>query len=536
MMKKTIKNISLFTGIVLGSLTLAHAAIIPPGTQLATNQNIVRHNGSEPASLDVHKVESDVEFDIINDFFSGLISIGNDGKFNPNLAIRWETNDNKTWVFHLREGIKWSDGSPITAHDVVFSWRRLIDPQMASPYGSYIENMYIVNAKDILAGKKKANELGVKALDNLTVEVTLEQPLSYFLNMLAHPVMVPISQKAVEKYGEKWTQPNVFVSSGPFKLSEWIVNEKVIGIRNPQYWDNKHTVINKVTYLNVTSETAVVNRYLAGEIDITKGIPSVLFKSLKTKLGNQVHISPKLGVYYYEFNTQKAPFNDIRVRQALNLALDKDIITNKVLGQGQKPAYNNTPPNIGGMNLKQPDYASWTLAKRIEKARQLLNEAGYNRNNPLKFNLLYNTSEDHKRIAIAVTSMWKKNLGVNAVLQNQEWKTMLDTMHQGNFDLVRYAWIADYDNPASFLNNFVTNSSNNTSLYHNDIYDDLISKAKATNNIEYFQQAQDILTKDVPSIPIYYYVSAKLIKPYIGGYYISPLGLMSSKDLYVIKH
>ncbi len=155
MMKKTIKNISLFTGVMLGSLTLAHAAIIPPGTQLATNQNIVRHNGSEPASLDVHKVESDVEFDIINDFFSGLISIGNDGKFNPNLAIRWETNDNKTWVFHLREGIKWSDDSPITAHDVVFSWRRLIDPQMASPYGSYIENMYIVNAKDILAGKKK---------------------------------------------------------------------------------------------------------------------------------------------------------------------------------------------------------------------------------------------------------------------------------------------------------------------------------------------------------------------------------------------
>ncbi|NHB91123.1 ABC transporter substrate-binding protein [Photorhabdus cinerea] len=536
MMKKAVRNISLFTGIIIGSLTLSHAAIIPPDTQLAINQEIVRNNSSEPASLDVHKVESDVEFDIINDFFSGLISIERDGKLHPGLAARWETKDNKIWVFHLKEGIKWSDGSPITAHDVVFSWRRLIDPQIASPYGSYIENMHIVNARDILAGKKKTEELGVKALDNLTVEVTLEQPLSYFLQMLAHPVMVPISQKAVERYGEKWTQPDVFVGSGPFKLSEWIVNEKIVGVRNQQYWDNEHTVINKVTYLAITSATAAVSRYLSGEIDITKSIPSVLFDSLKTKLGNQVHISPTLGVYYYGFNTRKAPFNDVRVRQALNLALDKNIIANKVLGQGQKSAYNHTPPNTSGIDLKQPDYASWTLAKKIEKARQLLNEAGYNRNNPLKFNLLYNTSEDHKRIAIAVSSMWKKNLGVDAILLNQEWKTMLDTMHQGNFDVVRHAWMADYDHPASFLNNFVTNSSNNTSLYSNDIYDDLIQKAKATNDPTYFQQAENILAKDIPAIPIYHYVSAKLVKPYIGGYYISPLGFISSKDLYVIKH
>ncbi|KOY63139.1 ABC transporter substrate-binding protein [Photorhabdus heterorhabditis] len=535
-MAKTIRNISLLTGIILGNLTLSHAAIIPSGTQLAVNQDIIRNNGSEPASLDVHKIENDVEFNIINDFFSGLVSTDRDGKLTPDLAARWETKDNKVWLFHLREGIKWSDGSPITAHDVVFSWRRLVDPQMASPYGSYIENMHIVNAKDILSGKKKTNELGVKALNNLTVEVTLEQPVSYFLQMLAYPIMVPISQKAVEKYGEKWTHPDVFVSSGPFKLAEWIVNEKVVGVRNQQYWDNVHTVINKVTYLPISSETADINRYLAGEIDITKSIPSILFKSLKAKLGDQVHITPALGVYYYDLNNQKAPFNDVRVRQALNLALDKTIIANKVLGQGQEPAYNHTPPNTGGMNLEQPDYASWTQQSRIEKAKQLLNEAGYNSNNPLKFNLLYNTSEEHKRIAIAATSMWKKNLGVDIVLQNQERKTMLDAIRQGNFDMVRYARIADYNNPASFLNNFVTHSSNNTFLYHNEIYDDLVRKAKATNDQKYFQRAENILAKDVPAIPVFYYVGARLVKPYIGGYYLSPLGFMSSKDLYVIKH
>ncbi|WP_434524912.1 ABC transporter substrate-binding protein [Photorhabdus asymbiotica] len=535
-MKKVIKNTFLLTGIIVSNLTLSHAAIIPSGTQLAVKQDIVRNNGSEPASLDVHKVENDVEFNIINDFFSGLVSIDRDGKLTPDLAARWENKDNKVWLFHLREGIKWSDGSPITAHDVVFSWRRLADPEMASPYGSYIGNMHIVNARDILSGKKKPHELGVKTLNDLTVEVTLEQPVSYFLQMLAYPIMVPISQKAVEKYGEKWTHPDVFVSSGPFKLAEWVVNEKVVGVRNQQYWDNTHTVINKVTYLPIASETSDINRYLAGEIDITKSIPSVLFKSLKEKLGDQVHITPGLGVYYYDLNNKKAPFNDVRVRQALNLALDKTIIANKVLGQGQEPAYNHTPPNTGGMNLAQPDYASWTQQARVEKARQLLNEAGYNSNNPLKFNLLYNTSEEHKRIAIAATSMWKKNLGIDIVLQNQERKTMLDVIRQGSFDMVRYARIADYNNPASFLNNFVTNSSNNTFLYSNEIYDDLIQKAKATNDQKYFQQAENILAKDVPAIPVFYYVGARLVKPYIGGYYLSPLGFMSSKDLYVIKH
>ncbi|MDB6371197.1 ABC transporter substrate-binding protein [Photorhabdus bodei] len=535
-MNKTLRNISLFTGIIFGNLALSHAAIIPAGTLLSVNQDIVRNNGSEPVSLDVHKVENDVEFNIIHDFFSGLIRAGSDGKINPDLAVSWEAKDNKVWLFHLRKGIKWSDGSPITAHDVVFSWRRLVDPKIASPYGSYLGNMHVVNAKDIVAGKKKTDELGVKALDNLTLEVTLEQPVSYFLQMLAYPVMVPISQKAVEKYGEKWTHSDVFVSSGPFKLSEWVVNEKVVGIRNSQYWDSAHTVINKVTYLPIASETADINRYLAGEIDITKNIPSILFKSLKAKLGNQVRITPALGVYYYDFNNKKAPFNDFRVRQALNLALDKEIIANKVLGQGQEPAYNHTPPNTGGMNLGQPDYASWTQQARIEKARKLLNEAGYNKDNPLKFKLLYNTSEEHKRIAIAATSMWKKSLDVDITLQNQERKAMLDVIHQGNFEMVRYARIADYDNPASFLNNFVTDSSNNTLLYSNHTYDDLINKAKATNDRKYFQQAEDILAKDVPAIPVYYYIGVRLVKPYIGGYYMSPLGFVSTKDLYVIKH
>ncbi|PHM71947.1 ABC transporter substrate-binding protein [Xenorhabdus sp. KJ12.1] len=534
--KKKISILSCVIAAIFGNVSLSYAAVVPEGTKLAAKQEIVRNNGSEPASLDIHKVSSDVEFNIISDFFDGLIHINKQGDIEPRLAERWETSDNKTWVFHLKKDIKWSDGSPITAHDVVFSWRRLIDPDIVSPYGSYLENAFIVNANAVLIGKKKAEELGVKALDDLTLEVKLEKPIGDFLQMLIHPVMFPISERAVKKHGDKWTRPEAFVGSGAYKLSEWVVNEKLVGVRNTQYWDNKNTVINKVTYLPLSSEKADLNRYLAGEIDITFTIPADSYPSLKKSLPNEVHISPKSTVYFYDFNNKKIPFNDIRVRQALSLAIDRDVIVDKILGQGQLPAYTMLTPNIGKFNFDQPEYASWTQEKRVAKAKELLNEAGFNKDNPLKFNLLYNTQEGHKKIAIAVSSMWKKNLGVNAILENQEWKVMLDNMHQGKFDVIRRAWVADYDSPMTFLALFLSNQVKNTSLYENSIFDNLVKKAGETNSKDYYQQASDILTKDLPSIPIYYYVNHNMVKPYVGGFNINSRGEYFTKDLYIIEH
>ncbi|PHM71182.1 ABC transporter substrate-binding protein [Xenorhabdus kozodoii] len=523
-------------GILLTNVIPSYAAFVPPGTQLAAKQEIVRNNGAEPASLDIHKVSSDVEFNIINDFFDGLIHVNQQGKIEPRLAASWETHDNKTWVFHLRKEIKWSDGSPITAHDVVFSWQRLIDPDTVSPYGSYLENASVVNANQVLTGKKKMEELGVKALDDKTLEVRLDKPVGDFLQMLNHPVMFPISEKAIKKYGDKWTRPEVFVGSGPYKLSQWVVNEKIVGVRNSQYWNNKNTVINKVTYLPLSSEKADLNRYLAGEIDITNTIAAESFPSLKKTLPDQVHISSKATVYFYEFNNKKLPFNDVRVRQALSLAIDRNIIVNKILGQGQLPAYTMLTPNIGGFNFEQPDYASWTQEQRVAKAKELLNEAGFNQDNPLTFNLLYNTQEGHKKIAIAVSSMWKKNLGVKAVLQNQEWKVMLDNMQQGKFDVIRRAWSADYNSPMTFLTIFLSNQVKNTSMYENIVFDKLVEKASLNNNKEYYQQASDILTKELPAIPIYFYVNHNMVKPYVGGFNINARGEYFTKDLYIIEH
>lgn len=358
--------------------------------------------------------------------------------------------------------------------------------------------------------------------------------------MLAHTSLVVVDKAVVEKFGDKWTQPANFVSSGPYTLSDWVVNEKVIGVRNKNYWDDSHTVINKVTYLPIASETADINRYKAGEIDIVLTVPQTLYASLKKSIPDQVHVTPKLATYYYQFNTTKPPFNDPRVRRALNMALDKDIIADKVLGQGQIPAWVISQKNIGGIELKSPEYASWSHEKRVAEAKKLLEEAGFNAAHPLKFNLLYNTSESHQRIAIAASSMWSKNLGVEAKLQNQEWKTMLDTMHSGTYDLVRYAWIADYDDAATFLNNFRTGDSENTSKYSNAAFDDALKNAAKADNVEqrgkFYQQAEDKLAEDVPAIPVYHYVLAQLVKPYVGGYAPNNLGFYYTKDMYIKKH
>lgn len=516
------------------------AAQVPPGTVLAEKQELVRNNGSEPASLDPHKVESDVEFNIISDLFEGLVSVSPAGEIEPRLAEKWENKDNTVWTFHLRPGVTWSDGTAITAQDIVWSLQRLVSPLTASPYSSYPGNMHIANAQEIAEGKKAPETLGVKAVDDATLEVTLTQPNAALLAMLAHPSLVPIDKVLVNRFGEQWTKPEHIVTSGPYKLSAWVVNERIVAERNPRYWDNEHTVINKVTWLPIHSEAADVNRYKAGEIDIVYTVPINQFAQLKKTMGDQLNVSPQLATYYYEFNTTRPPFNDPRVRLALNMALDKDIIAEKVLGQGQRPAWLISQPDIGGVKLQNPDYASWPRDKRIAEAKKLLSEAGYSDSHPLVFNLLYNTSESHQRVAIAASSMWKKNLGVEAKLQNQEWKTMLDTMHTHNFDAVRYAWIADYDDAATFLNNFRTGDSENTSQYSNPAYDEALKNAaKASDGVargKYYQQAEDLLAKDVPAVPVYHYVRTHLVKPWVGGFTPDKLGYYFTKDMYIKKH
>ena len=538
--KKSLVAAGILTALVAGNV--ATAAVVPAGVQLAEKQTLVRNNGSEVQSLDPHKIEGVPESNINRDLFEGLLISDVDGKPSPGVAEKWENKDFKVWTFHLRKDAKWSDGTPVTAQDFVYSWQRLANPNTASPYASYLQYGHIVNIDDIIAGKKPITDLGVKALDDHTFEVTLSEPVPYFYKLLVHSSVSPVPRAAVEKFGEKWTQPANIVTNGAYKLKDWVVNERIVLERNTNYWDNAKTVINQVTYLPISSEVTDVNRYRSGEIDMTyNNMPIELFQKLKKEIPNEVHVDPYLCTYYYEINNQKAPFNDVRVRTALKLALDRDIIVNKVKNQGDLPAYSFTPPYTDGAKLVEPEWFKWSQEKRNEEAKKLLAEAGFTAEKPLTFDLLYNTSDLHKKLAIAAASIWKKNLGANVKLENQEWKTFLDTRHQGNYDVSRAGWCADYNEPTSFLNMVLSDSSNNTVHYKSPAFDKLIADTlKATDDAqrsELYSQAEQLLDKDSAIVPVFYYVNARLVKPWVGGYSgKDPMDNIHVKDLYIIKH
>lgn len=538
--KKSLVAAGILTALVAGNV--ATAAVVPAGVQLAEKQTLVRNNGSEVQSLDPHKIEGVPESNINRDLFEGLLISDVDGKPSPGVAEKWENKDFKVWTFHLRKDAKWSDGTPVTAQDFVYSWQRLANPNTASPYASYLQYGHIVNIDDIIAGKKPITDLGVKALDDHTFEVTLSEPVPYFYKLLVHSSVSPVPRAAVEKFGEKWTQPANIITNGAYKLKDWVVNERIVLERNTNYWDNAKTVINQVTYLPISSEVTDVNRYRSGEIDMTyNNMPIELFQKLKKEIPNEVHVDPYLCTYYYEINNQKAPFNDVRVRTALKLALDRDIIVNKVKNQGDLPAYSFTPPYTDGAKLVEPEWFKWSQEKRNEEAKKLLAEAGYTAEKPLTFDLLYNTSDLHKKLAIAAASIWKKNLGANVKLENQEWKTFLDTRHQGNYDVSRAGWCADYNEPTSFLNMVLSDSSNNTVHYKSPAFDKLIADTlKVTDEAqrsELYLKAEQQLDKDSAIVPVYYYVNARLVKPWVGGYSgKDPMDNIHVKDLYIIKH
>ncbi|MDU4943175.1 MAG: ABC transporter substrate-binding protein [Mixta calida] len=532
---------SLATAIVFASLCNAQAASIPPGTQLAQDQSITINNGTEVASLDPHKTEGVPESDVITNLLEGLITTDSAGQLVPGVAQSWDRQQN-VWTFTLRPEARWSNGEPVTAQDFVYSWQRLADPKTASPYASYLQYAHIANVDEVIAGRLPPAALGVKALDARRFQVTLSQPVPWFTAMLAHTALKPVYRPTIEQWGDKWTRPEHYVGNGAFTLNNWVVNEKITLKRNPQYWDNAHTVIETVTFLPISSETSDINRYRSGGVDITNSaIPPELFPMLKKDLGSQVRVSPYLCTFYYELNNQRAPFNDARVRTAVKLTLDRQIIAEKVMGQGQIPAFSLTPPYIDGGHFSAPAWFRLTQAERNAQAKQLLAQAGYGEQKPLSFTLLYNTSDQNKKQAIAAASMWKKNLGANVTLQNQEWKTMLNTRHEGNYDVARATWCADYNEPSTFLNMMLSDASTNTGFYRSPAFDALIAQslnaADAKQRAALYQQAEAQLDKDSALVPVYYRVSVRLVKPWVGGYTgHDPQDRQDIKHYYIIKH
>lgn len=517
---------------------LTVAATLPPGAHLAVKQELVRQIKDEPASLDPVQAVGLPEMQVIRDLFEGLTNQDSQGKIVPGVAVRWSSNDNKTWLFTLRSDARWSDGTPVTAADFVYSWQRLVDPQQSSPQASFAVLAGLQNAQAIIDGNKPVSALGVTAVDNTHLKVVLDHPVAWFPALTANVALFPVPKQVLIREGKQWTAPGKLVGNGAYQLASRVVNEKIVVIRNHDYWDDSHSVLNKVTFVPINEESSATQRYRAGNIDITESFPKNMTSLLKKDLPGQVYTPMQLATYYYAFNTRKGPTADPRVRRALSWSIDRRIIADKVLGSGEKPAWYLTPLSTQGFS-PQPSYLQQHSQQELNaQAKSLLAAAGYGPGHPLHLTLLYNTAEVHQKIAIAIASMWKKNLGVDVSLQNQEWKTYLDSRNHGNFDVIRASWVADYNEPSTFLNLLTSDSSSNISGYHNPKYDALMYRAAretsaAARNSDY-SQAEQIIAEDAPIAPIYQYTNARLIKPYVKGYPIdNPEDVAYSREMWI---
>lgn len=526
---------------VASTLSVAWAAQVPPGVNLAQRQELVRHIKDEPATLDPAKVVGLPEIQVLRDLFEGLVNQNEKGELSPGVATKWQSIDNRIWTFTLRDNARWSDGTPVTAQDFVYSWRRLVDPKTTSSFAWLAALGGITNAQAIIDGKMPADKLGVSAVDARTLKVQLDKPVPYFPNLTANVALYPVPGSVIEKQGADWTRPGSLVGNGAFVLSERVVNEKLVVVPNKNYWDNGNTVLKKVTFLPINQESAATKRYLAGDIDITESFPKNLYQKLLKQIPGQVYTPPQLGTYYYAFNTQKGPTADRRVRLALSMSIDRRLIAEKVLGTGEKPAWRFTPDVTAGFTPAAGMMEETSQQELNLQAKTLLQAAGYGPGRPLKLTLLYNTSENHQKIAIAVASMWKKNLGVDVKLQNQEWKTYIDSRNTGNFDVIRASWVGDYNEPSTFLSLLTSTHSGNISRFKDPAYDKVLEQASLESDAKArnadYNEAENIIASQAPIAPIYQYTNGRLIKPWVKGYPINnPEDVAYSRTMYLIKH
>jgi oligopeptide transport system substrate-binding protein len=530
----------LLPALLLVALMASPMAFAKPD-KLSAEQTFHRGNGSEVQTLDPHKAEGVPSSNILRDLYEGLTIEAPNGDVIPGAAESWEISaDGKVYTFHIRAGARWSNGDPVTAHDFVFGLRRSADPATASKYAQILAPIY--NAESVVAGTLPPEELGVKAIDDATLEVRLKAPTPYFLGLLNHSSTYPVHAGSVRENGDQFSRPGKLIGNGAYLLKEWVVQSHITLVRNPYYWDDANTTIDKVVYYPIEDQSTELKRYRAGELDYTNEIPSNQFKWIKANLPDELHVGPYLGTYYYGYNLTKPPFKgNLKLREALSMAIDRDIITQKITGIGEIPSYSWVPAGITNYTSQKLEYADWTQQERIAKAKQLYKEAGYSKGYPLKVEIRYNTSENHKKLAIAIAAMWKMYLGVQTRLVNEEWKVFLENRKQKQVTQVfRAGWIGDYNDPYTFAELMHSKHGINDSAYNNPQYDQLLAEASLEGDLErrreILQHAERILLHDHPIIPIYSYVTKHMIKPWVGGYVPNILDHTYTKDLWIKKH
>jgi oligopeptide transport system substrate-binding protein len=496
-----------------------------------------RGNDSDPETLDVHKTSTVSESNILRDLLDGLVIYNAKAEVVPGTAEKWEVSDDgKLYRFTLRADAKWSNGDPVKASDFVFSYRRIMNPETGAKYANIL--FPILNAEKVNKGQAKVEELGVKAIDDRTLEIRLEAPTPYFLELLTHQTSLPVHPASVEKFGKDFVKPGNLVSNGAYQLAEVVPNSHIKVVKNPHFYDAKNVQIDTVNFIPHPDLAAAVRRFEAGELHSTNDLPADQIKSLKQRFGKQVVLGPYLGVWAFPVNTSKAPFNDLRVRKALSMVIDREFIAEQIWGETMVPAYSFVPPGIN--NYRQPavaEYKDMSPIDREAKAKALLKEAGYGPGlKPLKVEIRYNTTDNNRNTVVAVADQWKQ-IGVETSFINTDGKTHFAYLRDGgDFDVARYGWIGDYSDPQNFL--FLLESHNkgfNYGKWKDTEFDQLMKQAAAETDLkkraDIMYKAEQIFMREEPWIPVMHYGTKNLISPKLVGFQQNLRGVYPTRFL-----
>lgn len=482
-----------------------------------------RGNDTDPATLDQQHTTTISENRVLRDLYEGLLAQNEKGEAVPGAASSWDiSEDGLTYTFHMRENAKWSNGDPVTAGDFEFTFRRIMDPKTAAGYASVL--YAIKNAEKVATGKMPVDQLGVKALDDKTLQITLKNPAPYFLELLTHQTGFPVNKKAVEKFGDKFTLPGNMVTNGAYTLVSFNPNDKIAMKKNPNYWDASNVKIDAVNWIPFEDRASCMRRFEAKEIDVCSDVSAEQMDYVKEHFGKEFRHAPYLGIYYIDIKGEPSgKLRDKRVREAISLAIDRKFIGEEVWRGVMLPAYSMVPPGIANYVNDAPKLAfgNEDILDREDKAKELLKEAGVEPG-MLSVTLRYNTSENHKNTMAAVASMLK-NIGINATLNEVEGTTYFNFLQEkGMFDITRDGWIGDYNDPNSFLELFTTGNYFNYADWSNKDYDALMAKSATATDLaeraKILSEAEKILLSDGAVVPLMYYASTALVADKIQGY------------------
>ncbi len=504
----------LFSGILLSVFSgFTHAETV-----------LNRGNDGDPSTLDMQLTTTVVEGRLFSDLYQGLVMEDAKGVIIPGVAKSWELSpDGMTYVFHLRDNAKWSNGEPVTASDFVFTFQRFLDLQTAAPYANVF--FPIKNAEAIAMGKMPKEKLGVEALDEQSLKITLEASTPYFVQLLSQSMAFPLNKKNVEIHGKKFTAPENFVSNGAYQLVSFVPNDKIVMKKNPYYYDADKVKIDEVNWLPFENRASCMRLFEAKEVQICSDVPAEQMDYMKKEFGEQLHIAPQLGSYWLDVKGKDgSPLQDMQVRRAISMVIDRDFLADEVWRGTMLPSYSLVPPGIdnyisGGV---RQDYADEDILDREDKAKALLKEAGV-KPGSLTVELYYNTSENHKNVMAAVADMLK-NIGIKAKLNEMEGTTYFNYLREGgDFNLARDGWRADYSDPQSFLFLYKSDSHFNYAKWFNKDYDSLLEKAAQTTDLkaraDFFANAERLLLKEQPIIPLLTYASRALVSDQVEGWH-----------------